>query len=66
MGKYFTQLSVLASIYPSLQQIIDKIIKIAFPFLLAFGTEFIYTILLNILRCEQIISLTVLIRKYQS
>ena len=40
--------------------------KIVLAFLSSFGAELVYTILLNILRCEQIISLTVLIRKQQS
>lgn len=45
---------------------IKKSWKIVLAFLSAFGAELVYTILLNILRCEQIISLTVLIRKQQS
>lgn len=58
MGKYFAQLSALAFIYPSLQRIIEKNHEKLY---LSF-----YTILLNILRCEQIMSLAVLIRKHQS
>lgn len=65
MGKYFAQLFALASIYPSLQQIIDNIMKIVLVFLSGFGAELVYTILLNILRYEQIVSLAVLIRKPQ-